>query len=71
MLAAVAKPNCGVTRAISLRDLIEWSNIEGGEWYGLDDREKKKGGRWNYVYNGIHYVFQGLSLASEQAWCIS
>lgn len=55
----------------SKEGLVEWRNRDGGEWCEVDDQDSKKGDRWNYGYDGTHYVFQGLSLSHEQDWCVT
>ena len=55
----------------SKEGLVEWKNTDGGQWWELDAQQMEKGDRWNYGYDGRHYIFQGLSLTSEQAWCIT
>ena len=55
----------------SKEGLVEWRNRNGADWWELDDTSIVKGDRWNYGYDGKHYIFQGLSLSSDQAWCVT
>lgn len=55
----------------SKEGLVEWTNKHGAAWWELDDQNKQKGDRWNYSYDDTHYVFQSLSLSSDQAWCVT
>ena len=67
----------GSCEAVKWRDpfskegLVEWRNKNGAEWWELDDQSIEKGDRWNYGYDGTHYIFQGLSLNSDQAWRVT
>ena len=55
----------------SKEGVVECRNIDGSEWWELDDQTIKQGDRWTYGYDGQHYVFQGLSLTCDQAWLIT
>ena len=43
------------TDPFSNEGLVECQNIEGGEWWELDEQRVEKGDRWDYSYNGSTY----------------
>jgi hypothetical protein len=51
--------------------LVEWKNVQGGEWHEVDFASGGQGDRWNYVCDGIHGIFQSLPIGPDQTWCLS
>lgn len=36
--------------------LVEYRNTDESQWWELDDQHMEKGDRWNYGYDGRHYL---------------